>query len=350
NKGGTDSETKFKEINEAYEVLSDPQKKAHFDRYGDASAGNGFGGAGGPRGSDDFGGFGFNGGFGNVNFEDIISEVFGMGGGGASRRRRQSMSEPGSDIRYDVAITLEEAFTGTTSKISIRTYCVCNKCNGAGSSSKDYETCSACNGRGVFHRQQGFFTVEQTCITCGGIGRVIKNPCAACSGSGRVVSDKNLEVKIPKGVDNGTQIRLAGEGECGFRGGRCGDLYVFISIKLHKLFTREEKNLMCRVPISITTAALGSEINVSSLDKTPIPIKIPAGTQTGHKFCIKGKGMPGLRGNSYGDLFVEVVVETPVKLTKRQKEILQELEEGTSENTPMSSGFFAKVKEFFADK
>ncbi|MDR0631158.1 MAG: molecular chaperone DnaJ [Holosporales bacterium] len=339
NKGQAEAANKFKEINEAYEVLSDSEKRARFDRYGSADASAGSGGA-----SHGFDGFS-NAGFGGFNFDDIINEVFGMG---TRRQRKGSMAQPGTDLRYDISVSLEEAFAGTTSKIQIRTYCSCNKCSGTGSASKTDDTCFACNGHGVFVHQQGFFTVEETCSTCGGFGRVLKNPCSACSGSGRVISDKTLDVKIPKGVDNGTQIRLPGEGESGFRGGKCGDLYVFVTVKPHKLFQRDDKNLTCQVPISITTAALGKEISVSSIDRTPLQIKIPAGTQTGHKFCIKGKGMPSLRGNSFGDLFVEVVVETPVKLTKRQKDILQELD--SEESTPMSSGFFAKVKEFFADR
>ncbi|MDR1208238.1 MAG: molecular chaperone DnaJ [Holosporales bacterium] len=339
NQGQTEAADKFKEINEAYEILSDAEKRARFDKYGTADANFGPGGGGG-HGFDGFG----NAGFGGFNFDDIINEVFGMG---SRRPRRGSMAQPGADIRYDISISLEDAFAGTTSKIHIRTYCSCNKCNGTGSSSKEDSTCPACNGHGAFVHQQGFFSVEETCSTCGGIGRILKNPCPACSGSGRILSDKSLDVKIPKGVDNGTQIRLAGEGESGFRGGKSGDLYVFVSVKSHKLFQRDNKNLTCQVPISITTAALGKEISVSSIDRTPISIKIPAGTQTGHQFCIKGKGMPSLRGNSCGDLFVEVIVETPVKLTKRQKEILQELD--SEESTPMSSGFFAKVKEFFTD-
>jgi molecular chaperone DnaJ len=331
NKGQAEASNKFKEINEAYEILSDPEKRAKFDKYGHVDDG--------PSSNS---GFGFNGGFGGFNFEDIISEVFGMG-----RRTAQPMGQPGADIRYDLSVSLEEAYAGVTSKISIRTYCSCKKCDGVGSASKETSICSACKGRGSHLRQQGFFTVEQTCMHCGGAGRVIKTPCPACSGSGRVLADKALDVKIPKGVDNGTQIRLAGEGECGFRGDGNGDLYVFISVKSHKLFQRDEKNLKCKVPISITAAALGRDISVSSIDKSPVSIKIPPGTQTGYQFCIKGKGMPALRGGSHGDLLVEVVVETPVKLTKHQKDILIELE--SEESTPMSSGFFAKVKEFFTD-
>ncbi|MDR1597613.1 MAG: molecular chaperone DnaJ [Holosporales bacterium] len=345
NKGQADAESKFKEINEAYEVLSDPQKKSQFDQYG--SAGDQFD-QGFARGqhSSNFGGFGF----GGVNLDDIISEVFGMGAGGGRHHRHRSTAEPGSDIRYDLSISLEDAFAGTTAKLSFRTYCACEKCGGSGQLSHDMDTCSACGGRGAFLRQQGFFTVEQVCITCGGSGRIARNPCTACEGMGRIMADKNLEVKIPKGVDSGTQIRLAGEGECGARGGERGDLYIIVSVTSHKLFNRDGKNLKCKVPISITTAALGKDINVSSIDKTPVTVKIPAGTQTGRQFCVKGKGMPGLRGNSLGDLLVEVVVETPVKLTKRQKEILLELEDSPGDITPMSSGFFAKVKEFFADK
>lgn len=349
NKGDKEAEKKFKAISEAYEILSDPQKKAAFDQYG----ANAFDGGYSQQSQSGFSGFNFNNGFGGVNFDDIINEVFG-GGMGSGRRTRsgQPSSQPGSDIRFDLSISLEEAFSGTTSRISFRTFCACDRCHGTGSAdNKGSDICSACQGSGVFHTQQGFFTVERTCSQCGGNGRVIKNPCLACSGLGRILKNKTLEVKVPKGVDEGTRIRLTKEGECGIRGGQNGDLYVFISIKPHPIFKRIEKDLTCKMPISITNAALGSEISVSSLDKSPVTIKIPEGTQTGHQFRVKGKGMPGLRGNSYGDLLVEVVVETPIKLTKRQKEIFQELEEcsQTSDNHPMSSGFFSKIKEFFGD-
>ncbi|MDR2464367.1 MAG: molecular chaperone DnaJ [Holosporales bacterium] len=344
NKGDKNAEDKFKEINEAYEVLSDPQKKARFDQYGSYDPGQ----QSGHGGFSDQAGFNFNG-FGNVNFDDIINEVFGMG----SRRQhsQQSMAQPGADIRYDLSISLEEAFAGTTSKISFRTFCLCNKCGGFGNASgKESDVCPVCRGSGVLYKQQGFFTVEQTCLSCGGLGRVIKNPCTFCSGLGRVLNDKNLEVTIPKGVDDGVKIRLSGEGECGVRGGHSGDLYVFVSVKPHNIFKRNGKDLWCKVPISITTAALGKEIEVFSINKAPIQVKIPSGTQTGQQFRLKGYGMPSLKGNTCGDLLVEVCVETPVKLTKRQKEILQELEDGNNGNTPMSSGFFSKFKDFFAEK
>lgn len=351
NKGDKAAEAKFKEINEAYEVLSDPQKKAAYDRYGSqAFEQGGFSQQGG--GGQGFEGFDFSGGFGGVHFEDIINEVFGAGRRSGGARSQRPASQPGSDIRYDLSLSLEEAFSGTTTRISFRTFCPCEKCKGTGSANgKGSETCSVCQGRGAVRSQQGFFTVERTCPQCGGSGQVIKNPCLACSGLGRVLKEKNLDVTVPKGVDDGTRIRLAGEGECGIRGGAKGDLYVFISLKVHPLFKRLGKDLTCKMPISFATAALGKEVSVTVLDKTSVTLKIPEGTQTGHQFRIKGKGMPGLRGHSFGDLLVEVVVETPVKLSSRQKELLQELESGehSAENNPLRKGFLAKIKEFFGD-
>lgn len=348
NKGDKAAEAKFKEINAAYEVLGDEQKRAAYDRYGPQAfeQGSGQRPGGSPHG---FEGFDFGGGFGG--FEDIINEMFG-GGARARSRAGQPASQPGADIRYDLSVTLEEAFSGTTARLSFRTFVTCSQCKGSGSAdSKESSICPLCQGRGSVRSQQGFFTVEQTCPQCGGQGRVIKNPCATCSGLGRVLQNKTLEVNIPKGVDDGTRIRLAGEGECGIRGGTKGDLYVFISIKPHTLFKRLGKDLTCRIPISFATAALGNEITVTLLDKTTVPLKIPEGTQTGHQFRLKGKGMPSLRGHSFGDLLVEVFVETPVKLSPRQKELLQELEgnEKSADNHPLRKGFLAKIKEFFGE-
>lgn len=347
NKGDKAAEAKFKEVNEAYEVLSDAQKKAAYDRYGSQAFEQGFGQN--PGGNGGFGGFNFGGGFGG--FDDIINEVFG-GGRRTYSRTGQPVAQPGADIRYDLSVTLEEAYTGTTAKVSFRTFCACDSCKGTGSAGgKGYEVCSLCQGRGSIRRQQGFFTVEQTCSQCGGQGSIIKNPCTACSGLGRVLQNKNLEVNIPKGVDDGTRIRLSGEGECGIRGGAKGDLYVFISLKPHTIFKRLGKDLTCKMPISFATAALGSDVSVTLLDKTTFSLKIPEGTQTGHQFRLKGKGMPSLRGHSFGDLLVEVVVETPVKLSPRQKELLQELEnsEQATDNHPIRKGFLAKIKDFFGD-
>lgn len=356
NKGDKAAEAKFKEVNEAYEVLNDPQKKAAYDRYGSqAFEQGGFsqargGGASGFEGFD-FGGGGFGG------FEDIINEMFGGGpraGGSRSSSRpfHRPTVQPGSDIRYDLSVTLEEAFTGTKKKISFRTFCVCEHCKGTGSDGgKEAEICTTCRGYGTVRTQQGFFTVEQTCPQCGGQGQIIKNPCALCGSLGRVMKERTLEVNIPKGVDDGTRIRLSDEGECGIRGGGKGDLYIFISLKTHPLFKRLGKDLTTKMPISFTTAALGKEVPVTLLDKTSVALKIPEGTQTGHQFRIKGKGMPSLRGSSYGDLLVEVVVETPVKLSPQQKDLLQKLEseESAVDNHPLRKGFLAKIKEFFGE-
>lgn len=350
NKGDQNAEKMFKEINEAYDVLKDPQKKAAYDQYGSDAFSNGnFNQQANNAG---FEGFNFGGGFGGVNFEDIINEMFGGGGMRAGASHASPSQYSGSDIRYDLAVSLEEAFAGTISRIKFKTYCKCDKCHASGSADEHgADICSVCHGAGVIRTQQGFFTVERTCANCRGNGKVIKHPCTNCSGSGRVYKEKTLDVKIPKGVGDDTKIRLAGEGEAGVRGGNCGDLYVFISIKNHSIFKRDGKDLLCRVPISMVTAALGDEIQVSALDKQPVTLKIPSGTQTGHQFRIKGKGMPSLKGSTYGDLLVEVVIETPVKLTKRQKELLKEFSEcaQSSENHPMSSGFFARIKEFFGD-
>lgn len=350
NKGDKEAETRFKEINEAYDVLKDPQKKAAYDRYGSSAFENGGGFSQGSPGGG-FGGFEFHEGFGGVNFEDILNEVFG-GGGRTGGGRASPMQHAGSDIRFDMSVSLEEAFSGVTRSIKFRTFCSCEKCKGSGSAdAKGADICSVCHGAGVLRMQQGFFTVERTCSNCRGNGRVVAHPCSECGGAGRVHKEKKLEIKLPRGVDEGTRIRFAGEGEAGIRGGGSGDLYVFVSVKKHALFRRDHKDLLCSVPISITTAALGAEIKVSGIDKTPVALKIPAGTQTGHQFRVKGKGMPSIRGSTCGDLLVEVVVETPVKLSKRQKELLQEFDESGAgqENHPMSSGFFSRIKEFFAD-
>ena len=341
-KGDKDAENKFKEINEAYEILKDPQKKAAYDRFGNSAFENG-----GFQNQNS--GFDFNGGFGGFNFEDIISEVF----GGSRSARARSAVQPGSDMRYDLEISLEEAFSGTTKNIKFRTFCKCDTCKGSGS--KDHEgqaTCPICHGAGVIRSQQGFFTVEKTCSNCRGTGTVIKNPCKDCSGTGRIFKDKSLDIKIPKGVDNGTKIRLPSEGEAGMMGGETGDLFIFISVKKHKIFKRDGNNLICELPISMVNAALGTEIEVTTLDNQKAELKIPSGTQSGERLKIRGKGMPSLRAASYGDLFVDVSVETPVKLTKKQKELLKEFEEAgkDTDNSPMSSGFFSKLKDFFEKK
>ncbi|GHS94439.1 chaperone protein DnaJ [Alphaproteobacteria bacterium] len=358
-KGDKSAEAKFKEVNEAYEVLSNAQKKAAYDQYGPqafetgGSPKRGGGGAHSEASGAGFGGFHFSGGFGGINFDDILNEVFGAGfGRGASQPRSVNLSQPGEDARFDLSLSLEEAFSGTVKHISFRIFCSCKKCRGLGSADAQVLTvCSACKGTGFFHSQQGFFTIERTCTSCGGAGRVIKNPCVACSGLGRVRKEKELDVKIPRGVDEGTRIHLVHEGAAGVRGGQAGDLYLFISVKKHALFQRKKNDLTCLIPISITTASLGKEIDIPALNKTPLSLKIPAGTQTGCQFRVRGQGMPDLHGATTGDLLVEVVVETPIKLTTRQKELLQELDETGQEakNNPLLSSFFSKVRDFFAD-
>lgn len=347
NKGDTEAEKTFKKINEAYEVLSDVQKKAAYDRYGDrAFKEGGFNQSQyNQQASQNAGGF-----HGGFDFDDIINDFFGQR---STSHRSTRNIQPGSDIRFDVTITLEEAYEGKSTEIKFRTYCKCDSCNGSGNSENSrVNYCNVCGGAGVIRTQQGFFHVEKTCYNCQGRGHIVSNPCKACSGSGRFFKEKKLNLKIPRGVDEGTKIRLASEGEAGVSGAPCGDLYIFVSVKNHQIFKREGKDLLCKVPISFSTAALGNEIQVSGIDKTPLSLKIPHGTQTNHQFRLKGKGMPVLQSMVFGDLLVEVIVETPVKLTKVQKELLQNLEESgkNSENNPMASGFFAKVKEFFGEK
>ncbi len=346
-----EAEQKFKEVNEAYEVLKDDQKRAAYDRFGHAAFEQGMGGGGfggGGFGGGPFGGSGFGGGGG---FADIFEEMFGdfMGGGG--RRGGQSAGS-GHDIRYNMEITLEDAYQGRKTEIRVPTSVPCEECNGTGSEGgKAPETCSSCHGRGRIRVQSGFFTVERTCPTCQGNGTVIKTPCRACGGSGRVHREKALSVSIPPGVEDGTRIRLAGEGEAGLRGGVPGDLYIFLSVSPHRIFQRDGADIHCRVPIPMTTAALGGNIEVPTVDGGRAKINIPDGTQTGHQFRLRSKGMSVLRSMSRGDMFVEAVVETPVNLTKRQQELLREFEQEleNDKNNPESQGFFSKVREFFED-
>ena len=338
NPGDKAAEQKFKEVSEAYEVLKDDQKRAAYDRFGHAAFENG--GGGGRPGGD----FGF-----GAGFADIFDEMFGdfMGG-----RRGQQGGARGNDLRYNLEITLEEAFKGSQTTVRVPSLAPCEACNGTGANAGSKPVnCPTCQGNGRVRAQQGFFTIERTCPSCHGAGKVIENPCKPCSGQGRVRREKALSVNIPAGVEDGTRIRLAGEGEAGMRGSQPGDLYIFLAVKPHRLFQRDGANVHCRVPISMATAALGGQVEVPTIEGSRAKVSIPPGTQAGHQFRLKGKGMTVLRSPSRGDMFIEATVETPVNLTKRQQELLREFEqEGANQKTsPESEGFFAKVKEFFGD-
>ena len=340
NPGDKASEVRFKEINEAYEVLKDSQKRAAYDRFGHAAfeQGGGMGGGGGP---------GFGAGFAS-SFSDIFEDLFGMAGQRGGRGGR----ERGADLRYNMEITLEEAFTGKTAQIDIPVAVTCEPCSGTGAKAGTKpKVCSMCGGAGRVRQAQGFFTLERTCPGCQGRGQMIETPCTACSGAGRVTKDRSLSVNIPPGVEDGTRIRLAGEGEAGVQGGPAGDLYIFLSLASHPLFQRDGADLHCRVPVSMVTAAMGGEFEVPGIDKTKAKVKVPAGTQTGRRFRIAGKGMPVLRSRQTGDMYVQVVVETPQNLTKKQKELLAEFEKLSSgETQPEASGFFKTVKDFFGTR
>ncbi len=338
NSGDANAEHKFKEIGEAYEVLKDPQKRAAYDRFGHAAFENG--GMGG-------GGFG-QGGFGGGGFADIFEDIFGemMGGG---RGRRSGGRERGADLRYNMEINLEEAFVGKTAQIRVPTSVSCEECSGSGAKpGTQPTTCPTCSGSGRVRAAQGFFSIERTCHQCHGRGQIIADPCPKCAGQGRVTEERSLSVNIPAGIEDGTRIRLAGEGEAGMRGGPAGDLYIFLSVRPHEFFQRDGADLFCKVPISMTTASLGGQFDVSTLDGSQARVKVPEGTQHGKQFRLKGEGMPVLRQHAVGDLYIQVVVETPQNLSKRQRELLEEFESISSkENSPQSSGFFARMKDFF---
>lgn len=340
NADNPDAESQFKEANEAYEVLKDAEKKAAYDRFGHAAFESGMGGSGRP------GGYGANQGDFASAFSDVFDDLFGdfMGGRGGGRGR----AARGADLRYNLRVTLEEAYSGLQKTINVPTSVSCSSCSGSGAEGgAEPQTCPTCSGMGKVRAQQGFFTVERTCPTCGGLGQIIKNPCKACSGQGRVHKDRALSVNIPAGVETGTRIRLAGEGEAGMRGGPSGDLYIFIEVAKHELFERENTNLFCRVPVSMTTAALGGDIEVPTIDGGRSRVKIPAGSQSGRQMRLRSKGMPALRGGQEGDMFIELAVETPVNLTNRQKELLREFEAMSEDNNPESKSFFSSVKTFW---
>jgi len=339
NAGDKTAEQKFKDINEAYDVLKDDQKRAAYDRFGHAAFENG------SRGPGDFP---FGGGF-SGGFADIFEEMFGAMGAG---RRTQAGPSRGNDLRYNIEVSLEDAFRGKQTTIRVATFAQCDVCKGTGAEAGSRPvSCRTCQGQGRVRRQQGFFTLEQTCPTCHGTGQTIEKPCRPCGGQGRVRREKTLSVSIPAGVENGTRIRLAGEGEIGPHGGGAGDLYIFVGITAHPLFQRDGANIFCRVPIPFTTAALGGTIEVPTVDGSRTRVAVPAGTQSGHQFRLRGKGMTVLRSSVRGDMYIQAVIETPVNLSKRQQELLRDFEK-ESENRkthPESEGFFARVKEFFED-
>jgi molecular chaperone DnaJ len=334
NPGDKGAEHRFKEVNEAYEILKDPDKRAAYDRFGHAAFehGNGMGAA-----------HGFGADFATT-FSDIFDDLFGMGG----RRGRGSGRERGADLRYNMEISLQEAYSGKSAQIRIPTSVTCEICSGTGAKpGSKPKTCPMCGGQGKVRHAQGFFTLERTCPNCHGRGQVIESPCSSCAGSGRVMRERTLSVNIPAGVEDGTRIRLAGEGEAGVRGGPPGDLYIFLSLGTHAFFQRDGADLHCRVPVSMVTATLGGEFEVPTIDGGKTRVKVPEGMQTGQRFRLPGKGMPVLRSRQTGDMYVQVVVETPQKLTKKQRELLAEFDRLSSAEThPESSGFFGKVKDF----
>jgi molecular chaperone DnaJ len=349
NAGDKASEAKFKEISEAYDILKDDQKRAAYDRFGHQAFDGSMGGGGGRGGA---GAAGFD--FQSSGFADIFEDLFGgFSGGQQSSRGNSGGASRGSDLRYNLAVTLEEAFKGKQENIKVTTSVACDVCDGSGGEKGSKPiTCTTCGGKGTVRMQQGFFTIERTCHSCQGAGKIIKDPCRKCAGSGRMRKEKSLMVSIPAGVEEGTRIRLAGEGEVGARGGPTGDLYIFLSVKQHPFFQRDASNILCRIPIRFTTAILGGSIEVPTIDGTKVKVSIPEGTQNGHQFRLRGKGMSVMRSSQRGDMFIQVSVETPVNLNKKQKELLKEFEKaggGSAETSPESEGFFSKVKEFWTD-
>ena len=334
NSDNPNAESQFKEVNEAYEVLKDADKKAAYDRYGHAA----FEGGGGQ-------GFGGGGDFSSA-FSDVFDDLFGdFMGGGRGGRKQQSR---GSDLRYNLSISLEEAFAGLQKTINIPSSVTCGSCNGTGAAGgSSPTTCPTCSGLGKVRATQGFFTVERGCPTCSGVGQIIKNPCSSCGGQGTQKKDKALSVNVPPGVETGTRIRLAGEGETAPRGGVSGDLYIFIEVSKHKIFERDGLNLFCRVPVSMAKASLGGEVEVPTIDGGRSRVRIPAGSQSGRQMRLKGKGMPAIKTIQKGDMFIEMAVETPVNLTAKQKELLREFEDLSEDNNPETNSFFSSVKTFW---
>ena len=337
NSGDKTAEDKFKEASEAYHVLSNSERKQNYDNFGHAAFENG------GRGQGGFSDFDF-----SSHFSDIFEDFFGEGFGGGRRRGRRS-SYKGSDLRYDLSISLEEAYNGKKQDIKFSTSDKCNTCSGSGSKpGHDAGSCSMCRGRGQVRSSQGFFTVQQTCPQCGGVGEEITHPCSSCGGQGKQQSTKRLSVTIPKGVDDGTRIRLSGKGEAGSRGAGSGDLYLFINVNSHELFKRSDENLFFECPISIADAALGTSIEVPTIDGGKAKIKIPSGTQSGKQFRLKGKGMPHIRGSGFGDLYVELNTEVPINLNSEQKDLLEKFRKIENEKSnPSIKNFFKKAKNFW---
>ena len=331
------AESKFKEANEAYDVLKDPERKAAYDRFGHAAFEGGMGGGGGQRQGD----------FSSA-FSDVFDDLFGDFMGGGQRSGGRSRASRGSDLRYNLEISLEDAYSGLQKSINVPTSVQCSPCNGSGAAGgSEPSTCPTCSGMGKVRASQGFFTVERTCPSCSGMGQVISNPCSSCGGQGRSNKDRSLSVNVPAGVETGTRIRLSNEGEAGLRGGPAGDLYIFIEVREHKIFQRDGSSLFCRIPVSMSGAALGGDIEVPTMDGGRSRVKIPAGSQSGRQMRLRGKGMPAIKSAQKGDMFIEIAVETPVNLTSKQRELLREFEALSEDNNPESKSFFSSVKSFW---
>ena len=331
------AESKFKEANEAYDVLKDPERKAAYDRFGHAAFEGGMGGCGGQRQGD----------FSSA-FSDVFDDLFGDFMGGGQRGGGRSRASRGSDLRYNLEISLEDAYSGLQKSINVPTSVQCSPCNGSGAAGgSEPSTCPTCSGMGKVRASQGFFTVERTCPSCSGMGQVISNPCSSCGGQGRSNKDRSLSVNVPAGVETGTRIRLSNEGEAGLRGGPAGDLYIFIEVREHKIFQRDGNSLFCRIPVSMSGAALGGDIEVPTMDGGRSRVKIPAGSQSGRQMRLRGKGMPAIKSAQKGDMFIEIAVETPVNLTSKQRELLREFEALSEDNNPESKSFFSSVKSFW---